>query len=527
MRLAARYCSTAALVASTGVAPAALASGFSDYDESLRAPHDKLVEFGGSLRLRGEVLDNLDLDRGVTPSGAPFFPIPLGDPAGQILSRADMRLRADVGFFLPSGGLSVKVRVDMFDGMALGSAPVGIPSASTSQSPNSAVLRLKRAYGEALTPFGLLTAGRMGNEFGLGMLANGGDCPDCDGGDASDRIAFVTPLIGHLWAVAYDLTSSGPFVEGTGGNHPVDIDPTAFVNTITLAGMKYHSPWAIKRRSAAGKATVDYGLSFAHRWQTNDVPATYLPTAQPVPIDANQSMPRGFTASSFDAWLRISGPGYRIEGEAAVILGNVDQPSLIPGFTYKEPVTSRQFGFAIESDFGDRAGVYALGLDMGFASGDSAPGFGAFPKVGAAAPRPGDLEGAQANPPLDNAANNFRFSPNYQVDRILFREIIGTVTDAVYLRPHVRFDPVRFGRGALRLELFSVFSFAVEPTSTPSGDRGLGVEIDPSIAYHSDIGFDAAIMQGTLIPLSGLDNPENGLVAKPAQVWKVRLGYGF
>ena len=81
--------------------------------------------------------------------------------------------------------------------------------------------------------------------------------------------------------------------------------------------------------------------------------------------------------------------------------------------------------------------------------------------------------------------------------------------------------------GALRLELYSVFSFAVEPTSTPSGDRGLGVEIDPSIAYHSDLGFDAALEQGTLIPLSGLDNPENGLVAKPAQVWKVRLGYGF
>ena len=33
------------------------------------------------------------------------------------------------------------------------------------------MIRLKRAYGEALTPFGLFTAGRMGNQFGLGMLA--------------------------------------------------------------------------------------------------------------------------------------------------------------------------------------------------------------------------------------------------------------------------------------------------------------------------------------------------------------------
>ncbi len=505
----------------------ALAAGFTDYDETLRAPHDHLVDFSGSLRLRGEVLDNLDLDRGPTPSGQLLYPVPLSDPKGQILTRADMRLRTDVGFFLPAGGLAVKVRLDAFDGMALGSAPVGIPSASTSQQPGSAVLRLKRAYGEALTPFGLLTAGRMGNQFGLGMLANSGDCADCDSGDASDRIAFVTPILGHIFAVAYDLTSVGPFVPDKTGVRPIDVDPTAFVNTITTAFERYHTPWAIRRRSAADKATFDYGAAVSHRWQKNDVPATYLPTVSPVPIDSHQVMARGFTATTLDAWLRLVGPGYRIEGEAALIFAKVEQGSLIPGFRYKDPVTSRQIGFAIESEFGDKPGVYGAGLDLGFASGDKAPGFGAFPKVGAPSPKPGDLDGAQANPPYDTTVNNFRFNPDYRIDRILFREIIGTVTDAVYLKPHVRVDPIRFSRGALELSLFSVFSFAVEPTSTPSGNRPLGVEIDPTIAYRSDFGFQAALEQGTLIPLSGLDNPELRLNAKPAQVWRVRLAYSF
>ncbi|HVY47501.1 MAG TPA: hypothetical protein VHB21_16545, partial [Minicystis sp.] len=180
-----------------------------------------------------------------------------------------------------------------------------------------------------------------------------------------------------------------------------------------------------------------------------------------------------------------------------------------------------------ESDFGAKDGAWGVGLDGGYASGDSAPGFGAFPVAGQTAPRRGDLDGPQANPPYDTTVDNFRFNPNYLVDRILFREIIGTVTDAIYVRPHAEIEPVRFPRGALSLGLFSVISFAAEPTSTPSGKRPLGVEIDPTITYRADFGFEAALEQATLIPLAGFDNPALGLTAKPAQLWRLRLTYGF
>ncbi|NUO47268.1 MAG: hypothetical protein HOV80_00270, partial [Polyangiaceae bacterium] len=80
-------------------------------------------------------------------------------------------------------------------------------------------------------------------------------------------------------------------------------------------------------------------------------------------------------------------------------------------------------------------------------------------------------------------------------------------------------------RGKLTLGLAVVTSLAAVPSSTPSGERPLGVEIDPTIAYASDVGFSAAIEQGTLIPLSGLDGP--GLPAQPAQVWRLRLTYAF
>ena len=39
------------------------------------------------------------------------------------------------------------------------------------------------------------------------------------------------------------------------------------------------------QRRADGKTTVDYGSYITHRWQNNDVPGTYLPTANPIDAD--------------------------------------------------------------------------------------------------------------------------------------------------------------------------------------------------------------------------------------------------
>jgi hypothetical protein len=79
----------------------------------------------------------------------------------------------------------------------------------------------------------------------------------------------------------------------------------------------------------------------------------------------------------------------------------------------------------------------------------------------------------------------------------------------------------------LTLSLAGVASFATYAESTPGGSKPLGVEIDPTIRYDSPFGFGAALEQATLIPLGGLDNQELGLAAKPAQLWRLRLMYGF
>ena len=506
---------------------AAAQSGFSELGQDLRPREHLGIELNGYLRLRGEALGNLDLDRGPTPSGRPLFPVPLADPTAQTLTHGDMRLRTDLAIHAPGGSVAVKMRADVFDNLSLGSTPDGPPAFALGQRSPSQALSLKRVWGEALTPIGLLAAGRMGSQWGLGMLANGGDCPDCDGGDAADRIAFVTPIAGHVWAAAYDISAIGPQVPRAQGGRVIDVEPSADVRTATFAVLRIRSNDALTRRRLAGKSTVEYGAYVSHRWQNRDVPSAYLPTASPVPLGSGQVIARGYRATALDGWFRLTLPGLRLEAEAAVLVATIDQASLLPGALFNQPVRSRQFGGALVSETGAPEDRFGVGLDTGFASGDPSPGFGATLDPNAPAPRKGDLDGPQATPPFDNRADNFRFHPDFRVDRILFREIIGTVTDALYLRPHLRWRALDVGPGALTASLAVIASRAVFASSTPGGAAPLGVELDPSLTWVSQDGFTATLDHAILFPLSGLDNPSLGLPAKPAQLLRLRLAYVF
>jgi len=509
---------------------------FTDLGQDIASETHTVVRFSGSLRTRLSLLYNLDLDRGLSPSGQALFPVPLGDPSAQTLTNADFRLRTDLAFIVPSASMAIKVRLDTLDNLSLGSEPAGVPSVAVSQRDASEPIRIKRAYGEVLTPFGLLAAGRMGNHWGMGMLANGGDCADCDSGDAADRIALMTPLLGHVWALAYDFTATGP---STPRNHPrrsVDLDPWDDVRTVTVAVLNFHTDVALRRRARADRVSFEYGAYVSHRWQNRDVPAHYLPVASPVTLDSAQVVRRDFSATAVDVWSRLTLPFGRVELEAAYLGARIGQASLIPGVELRDTFRSRQLGVALQSEFGPHhasgQGIAAAGLDAGYASGDPAPGFGA--QLGArdggttaAPPQPGDIDGPQASAPFDTRVDNFRFHPDYRIDRILFRELIGTVTDAIYIRPHARVRLAQVGPGRLEASLAVIASLAAEPSSTPSGSRPLGVELDPTLAYVTRDGFVAALEYAAFFPLAAFDNPVAGLDAQPAQLLRFRLGLHY
>lgn len=510
-----------------GAAPVARATGFTDIGGDIERRTEFEAELRGVLRTRAEALYNFDLDRGPTTSGEPLFPVPLSDPSGQTLTHADMRLRTDIALYAPGGAVAVKMRLDFLDNLALGSLPEGVPSVTTSQRPPDTPIRVERAYGEVLTPFGLLAAGRMGHHWGLGMLANGGDCIDCDSGDAADRVAFLTPLAGHVWALAYDFSSTGPFVDRPAPGRVVGIDPADDVHSVTFAVLDFATDITRDRRRRAGRGTVEYGAYVSHRWQERDVPASYLPVADPVRLTPGQSMHRGFTATAFDVWARLTFPAFRIEAEGAVLVGEIEQPSLVAGTRLRDPILSTQWGAALESEIGAPEDRFGVGLDAGVASGDPAPGFGAFPGALDAAPQPGDLDGPQAEAGRDNRVDNFRFHPDYRIDRILFREIIGTVTDAFYLRPHARWTVWRHPTGELVAQVAAVASWAVEANSAPGGENALGLEIDPTVLYQSHDGFQLALEHAVLFPFGGLANPALELSPRPAQLFRARVAFAF
>jgi uncharacterized protein (TIGR04551 family) len=522
-------CTAAIAAAVLGSSTSAHATGFQEAGQDY-IPRDRTeIDVSGYLRTRGEALYNLDLDRGLQTNGQPIFPVPQSDPKAQTLTHWDMRWRTDMRIYAPGSLVGVKARIDVLDNVALGSLPEGIPSASATQRSPADVVRVRRAYGELALPFGLIAAGRMGTHWGLGMVANGGDCLDCDSADASDRVAFITPLFGHIFALAYDFSATGPQASRAVQNRTIGIEPTTDVRTATFAMLRWKDDETRLRRRRAGKSTVEYGSYITYRWQTNDIPATYLSTSQPIDPFANGGsgiMARGFKAAAFDGWARLTFPWGRIEAEAVFLTATVDQPSLVRGLLFRDPAKSRQIGAALQSEFGPIDALFTAGLDAGYASGDPAPGFGATQNPNAAAPQPGDLDGPQASPRRDNRVDNFRFHSDYRIDRILFREIIGTVTDAVYARPHARLRLTRARSAELSATTDVIASRAVEASSTLSGKAPLGIEIDPSLIFETH-SFLAALDYAVLFPMSGFDNMATSQAAKPAQLVRLRLNFLF
>jgi uncharacterized protein (TIGR04551 family) len=142
----------------------------------------------------------------------------------------------------------------------------------------------------------------------------------------------------------------------------------------------------------------------------------------------------------------------------------------------------------------------------------------------------GSLEGQQWGGPFvpgDRSIKNFRFNQAYRVDLILFRQILGQVTDAMYVKPKFRWDILP----GLGFDVQLVYSRALEAASTPSatgpgtGSSNLGIELDGILTYASGDGFQAWMQYGILQPMGGLEPPGRSL--SRAQALAVGLAAKF
>jgi uncharacterized protein (TIGR04551 family) len=274
---------------------------------------------------------------------------------------------------------------------------------------------------------------------------------------------------------------------------------------------------------------VNFGVYYNYRqqrwyyptWSTQGHGGTYDPggTTPGTYGDAATAVHRSAYTNIASVWFRWLGPRLRVEAEVAGVYGHVANPSTDPA-TPQPEVLLRQLGGTLVVDYKVLPNKLVIGGEAGFASGDDAPGFGNVPDrvvaaglPGAGGPTPyGSVEGAQWRTG-DTTIRNFRFNPAYRVDLVLWRHILGQVTDAIFVKPTLRWDILP----GLRLDEAIVYSRAMFAQSTPSatadpltgallkkGDANLGLELDSTLTYTSGDGFLAFAEWGVLQPFDGL-----------------------
>jgi uncharacterized protein (TIGR04551 family) len=238
-------------------------------------------------------------------------------------------------------------------------------------------------------------------------------------------------------------------------------------------------------------------------------------------------------AHVLDLWTRWQTKRFRLEAELAGVVGQIGNVSNDPANPVG-PVLLRQFGGTLQAAWKLADGKLTLGGEIGMASGDNNPGIGNRPGRGTANCVPDDVNGGQTCN-VDGAQyragdrvmdiRNFRFNQAYRVDLVLWREILGGVTDAWYLKPSARYELFE----GLSTTLAVIYSQAIYASSTPSGVHApLGIEVDLGLQYRTDDGFVASLAYGVLQPLDGLGyQVPNGRELSRGHALRAGLGIKF
>ena len=490
-------------------------------------------EHHGYFRFRADFFHNGHLgtvEPGVRGSGTSGIPAPIsenginnddadisadvGTEDAKTLGSANIRLRYSPTLHV-SESLRVRATFDILDNLVLGSTPdfagtgvrpdVPLVAFAQTQAPPSDgrngfrdSIRVKEACGEFQPAF-VLRVGRMASNWGLGILANGGQDVDDDFGDYSDRALLLFKAFDIYVALAWDYLYSGATTDDAGQafGQPKDLGSADDANQYVLS--LFQRPLSedekAKRRVDVYerfKPSFDWGLYAVYRAQEFDLDDTSRGAG--VDYDDLALVKRDAWAVIPDLWFRYEQrfdffSGLRIELELTSIFGEIGDVNSIQ--TPNPTPSSRdiqQFGGALEIQYDTNQ--LSLGLDMGFATGDTAEGFGVLDR--------NTLAEQDGSPNTEVTA--FKFDRDYQVDLLLFREVIGTVTNAIYIKPWVSYDLFDSPEDTLGIRLDLLYAQALEPEATPGNEAFLGFESDLKLFFHNKAGFMLDVEAGLLIP---------------------------
>ncbi len=552
----------------------------------------QIFEIDGYLRMRSDYLYNFNLGQGYTtmqqpvPSfittaganpnpanGLPPFPVPLNCPAPTSvgtkpppcgtkgLGSANLRLRLE-----PTLNVTDQVRVhaqfDVLDNTIMGSTPdslIGnnrkpqdsLPGAAPAallyqtqdppeigQNGYTSSIRAKRAWGEIDSEFGSLRFGRMPWHFGRGIAYNDGSCPDCDLGTTVDRLMALTQLYGHQFALAWDFGAQGLTSQQLNigfndpGGYPIDLSQDDDVVQFMAAVTRIDSPVVLRERIDRGDMVVNYGLQLVYRsqqdtvaqptpTQTANAASANAPTAPTREQVAPMLAPVGAHLVMPDLWFKLYFRALTIEFEGTGVFGKIDNPGPLSA-TPNSSLTLRQLGWVVASDLRLYRDSFFVGFETGGATGDQAEDRTQYLNY---------RYRFVQQPPGDHAINDFKFSPEYHVDEIFFRHILGTVTNAIYFKPQIAYWFDLQQTRQLGLTGAVIYSMAQVPVSTPGNALSYGIEMNLGVNYrNSGDGFYAGIVWAVYWPFAALDRPEDiwlGDAQSPSAAQMLRAFFGI
>ncbi|HSK01957.1 MAG TPA: TIGR04551 family protein [Kofleriaceae bacterium] len=502
----------------------------------------KLLELDGYFRLRTDWFKNFHLGHVDDPTlGGAAFPRALscrttatvGAGCDDSLSSANMRLRLEPTINLDER-TSIHVQADVLDNLVLGSTPIdqnlssysdmnlppvgafsgtqGYPQAGVNSDRDS--IAIKRAWAEVAVPLGILKFGRMPNHWGMGIWHNAGGVDPINGtydteadyGDSVDRVSFSTLIPGtnlramiasdwNLTRLVSNQTSEGRGREG----HPWDLDDKDDSNGWVGVISRMDSPQEFRDRVDRGELAVNYGVYFEYKTQEFDNDLRDFELGGTFDA-ATRFVPRDLKTYSPDVWVKLGYGKFQFEAELLAQLGRV---SRLDEFGLSA-ADIRKYAGSGRLTFRGLEGKLRLGLEGGAASGDQ---WDNTPQ--------GNTHIAYANllgGPNDRKLTQFIFNREYKVDMILFRHLIGAVTNAGYVKPFLAYDLSK----SIGFRVANITSFALKPVATPGNETMYGTEFNADIGYSAG-GFYGGVAYGVLFPF--------GALAHPADTETEKFGY--
>jgi uncharacterized protein (TIGR04551 family) len=490
-------------------------------DDSLSSANMRLrleptinLDEGTSIHVQADALDNVVF--GSTPSD-PLLGAGYTMPVGGSINSVPLGSRP------PTGAFGNGTQANVLQGV-------------NSDRPS---FEVKRAWAEVAVPFGILKVGRMPNQWGMGIVHNAGGADpingaynyDADYGDTIDRASFSLLIPGTnlraMAAIDWPLTrpasnqvstaqTTGQTVLPPGlghEGHPFDLDDSDDANGWVGVISRIDSPQEFKDTIDRGEIAFNYGVYFEYKTQSWESNLTNFPAGTPISVGSGAGQisyePVNLKTYSPDLWAKVGVGNVLIEAEFAGQFGSADVAVAPPSATDSNFTLNhynlRKFGGSARGTYRAFEGKLRLGVEGGFATGDSYPNIpqGAT-NLAYASPLGNTFTPAGITlAPSGSTLTQFAFNRDYQVDLILWRHLVGAVSNAAYAKPFLQYDVTR----SITFKIANVTSFALKKTATPGDGRVYGTEFDGDLGYSGN-GMFIGISYGVLFPLNAMDHPD-------------------